>query len=107
VAAAAVGYGTFTIAVAPNADAGAPGPTDGLTMSIPPVPLGVPADPYMPQHGHGGATIPTITAQDGGVFTVSDIDFFMAGWWQLYLDLQPAGSTTRDRVTFDICIPNT
>jgi len=107
VATAAIGYDTFTIAVTPQADGGAPGSADGLTMSIPPVPLGVPADPYMPQHGHGGSTIPTITAQGGGAFTVSDIDFFMAGWWQLYLDLQPAGSDTKDRVTFDICIPNT
>jgi hypothetical protein len=106
VAAAGIGYDTFTIAVTPSADGGAPGSVDGLTMSIPPVPTGVPADPYMPQHGHGGSTIPTIT-QDGATFSVSDIDFFMAGWWQLYLDLQPAGSATKDRVTFDICIPDT
>ncbi len=106
-ATAAIGYGTFTVAVTSNADGGAPGSTDGLTMTIPPVPTGVPADPYMPQHGHGGSTIPTITPQDGAVFTVSDIDFFMGGWWQLYLDLQPASGGAKDRVTFDICIPNT
>ncbi|HXJ19039.1 MAG TPA: hypothetical protein VMT03_02315 [Polyangia bacterium] len=105
-ASAAIGYGTFTIAVAPNADAGTPGSLDGLTMSIPAVPTEVPADPYMPQHGHGGSTIPSIAPQDGGVFAVSNIDFFMAGWWQLYLDLQPADGSAKDRVTFDVCIPN-
>ena len=101
---AGVGYGTFTIAVTANADAGTPAATDGLAMSIP---TDVPADPYMPPpHGHGGDTIPTITPQGGSVFAVSNIDFFMAGYWQLYLDLQPSGGA-KDRVTFDICIPNT
>lgn len=104
---AAIGYGTFTVAITPTADAGMPGAIDGLTMSIPPVPTGVPADPYMPQHGHGGSTIPTITSQGGGVFAVSNIDFFMGGYWQLYLDLQPASGGPADRVTFLICIPNT
>ena len=59
----------------------------------------------MPVHKHGGATIPAImAAQGGGVFTVSGIDFFMGGYWELYLDLQPAGAATADRVTFSICI---
>jgi hypothetical protein len=106
VALAGIGYDTFTIAVTPGGDAGNPGSTDALAMTIPPVPTDVPADPYMPQHGHGGSTIPTITPQGGGVFAVSNIDFFMAGYWQLFLDLQPAAGATKDRVTFLICIPN-
>ncbi|MES1208842.1 MAG: hypothetical protein ABUS79_23130 [Pseudomonadota bacterium] len=102
---AGIGHDTFTVAVTPAADAGAAAPTDGLTMSVPAVPGEVPADPYMPVHKHGGATIPAIAAQGGGVFAVSGIDFFMGGYWELYLDLRPAGVVTADRVTFSICIP--
>jgi hypothetical protein len=101
---AGIGHDTFTVAVTSAVDAA--DAVDGLTMKIPPVPMGVPADPYMPVHKHGGATIPGITAVagQGGVFAVSDIDFFMGGYWELYLDLQPAGAATTDRVTFSICI---
>ncbi len=103
---AAIGKASFTVLVAAAADGGAAASTDGLTMSIPPSPAQVPADPYMPVHKHGASTIPTITAQGSGTFTVAGIDFFMGGYWELYLDLQPAGAATVDRVTFPICIPN-
>ncbi len=98
-----IGHDTFTVAVTPAADAGLAAAPDGLTMSVPPVPSEVPADPYMPVHKHGGSTIPAIAAQGGGVFAVSGIDFFMGGYWQLYLDLH-AGTAAADRVTFSICI---
>ncbi len=107
---AAIGYDTFTVTVVSvsdggvGADAGSP-PSDGLTMTTPAVPASVPADPFMPQHGHGAATVPTITPQGGGQFSVAAIDFFMGGYWQLYLDLTPPGGVA-DRVTFEICIPD-
>ncbi len=107
---AAIGYDTFTVAVTAvtaggaGADAGAP-PPDGLTMALPPIGgNGKPADPYMPQHGHGAATVPTITAQGGGAFSVAKIDFFMGGYWELYLDLTPPGGAV-DPLTFKLCIP--
>ena len=107
---AAIGYDTFTVAVTSitdggaGADAGAP-PPDGLTMALPPIGgSGKPADPFMPQHGHGAATVPTITAQGGGTFSVAKIDFFMGGYWELYLDLTPPGGAV-DPLTFKICIP--
>jgi hypothetical protein len=107
VATAAIGYATFTMAVTSTAgsggDAGTPAP-DGLTMTTPAVPGSVPADPYMPQHGHGASTVPAITAQGGGLFTVAAVDFFMGGYWQLYLDLIPSTGVA-DPVTFDICVP--
>jgi hypothetical protein len=105
----AIGYDTFTVTVASvtdggvGADAGSP-PPDGLTMTTPAIPASVPADPFMPQHGHGAATVPTITPQGGGQFSVAKIDFFMGGYWQLYLDLTPPGGAA-DRLTFEICIP--
>lgn len=107
---AAIGYDTFTVAVTmvsdggTGADAGA-APPDGLVMAPPPTSPTYPADPYMPLHGHGASIVPTITAQGGGVFSVANIDFFMAGYWQLYLDLTPPGGTA-DPLTFEICIPN-
>jgi hypothetical protein len=99
-----IGYGTFTIAVTPSADAGTAASPGDVTMTLP---TDVPADPYMPPpHGHGGSTIPAITPQGGGVFAVSNMDFFMGGWWQLYLDLQASAGAAKDRVTFDVCVPN-
>jgi hypothetical protein len=108
---AAIGYDTFTVAVTSVADggagsdAGAP-PPGGLTMGTPPIGgTGEPADPYMPQHGHGASTIPTVTAQGGGAFSVAAIDFFMGGYWELYLELTPPGGAV-DPLTFKICIPD-
>jgi hypothetical protein len=106
---AAIGYDTFTVMVTSvvsgaGADAGAP-PPDGLTMATPAIPASVPADPFMPQHGHGASTVPTITAQGDGQFSVAAIDFFMAGYWELYLDLTPPGGAA-DPLTFKICIPD-
>jgi hypothetical protein len=107
----AIGYDTFTVAVTSvsdggaGADAGTP-PPDGLTMTTPPIsPTGLPADPYMPVHKHGASTVPAITAAGAGQFSVAKIDFFMGGYWQLYLDLTPPGAAA-DQVTFDLCIPD-
>jgi hypothetical protein len=105
---AAIGYDTFAVGVTVASDGGAgpdggAAPPDGLTMTTP-APGSVPADPYMPQHGHGASTDPTITSAGAGQFSVAQIDFFMGGYWQLYLDLTPPGGTA-DRVTFEICIP--
>jgi len=107
---AAIGFDTLTVAVtlAPGdagaADAGAPAPDD-LVMAAPPKTPAVPADPYMPVHGHGGSTVPAITAMGGGLYSVGNLDFFMGGYWDLYLNLTPAGGTP-DLVTFPICIPS-
>jgi hypothetical protein len=107
--AAAVGRVTFTVAVtvAPGdagADAGVPAPDD-LVVAAPPKTQTIPADPYMPIHGHGGSTVPVITAMGGGLYSVGNLDFFMGGYWDLYLNLTPAGGSP-DLVTFPICIPS-
>ena len=60
--------------------------------------------PTMPLHGHGATTFPMVTAGDAGKFTVSEIDFFMAGYWEQKLDLQPAAGTA-DKAVFAICVP--
>jgi hypothetical protein len=99
-----IGHTTFSLTVGAAGDGGAA--PDGPTMSIPAVPGDVPADPYMPVHKHGGSTIPLVAAQGPDTFSVSGIDFFMGGYWELYLDLQAPGATAKDRVTFSICVPS-
>jgi hypothetical protein len=106
---AAIGLDTFMVAVTlaagdAGADAGTPAPDD-LAMAAPPKTQTIPADPYMPVHGHGGSTVPAITPQGGGLYSVGNLDFFMGGYWDLYLDLTPAGGTA-DLVTFQLCIPD-
>jgi hypothetical protein len=103
---AAIGNDTFSIAVtmapAGGADAGATAASggdapSGLNMTSTSL-------PWMPVHMHGASTLPTVTAQSGG-FSVAGIDFFMGGYWQLPLNLVPAGGTA-DTALFSICIPD-
>ena len=60
--------------------------------------------PWMPLHNHGATTFPVATPGDAGKFTVSEIDFFMAGYWQQTLDLQPSSAAV-DKASFAICVP--
>jgi hypothetical protein len=72
---------------------------------VPVTDMTVTADkPRMPIHGHSALTFPAVTPQDGGVYVVSGINFFMAGYWELTLQLQPAAAAP-DRVVFPICVP--
>jgi hypothetical protein len=87
-----VGLGTWTVSMTNAAD----GTPADVTMMA--------ERPWMPLHGHGATTFPAVTPGDPGKFTVSEIDFFMAGYWQQKLDLTPA-SGVADKVTFDICVP--
>ena len=58
---------------------------------------------YMPAHGHDGGRPIIIEAMDEpGRFSLSEINMFMAGPWEVHLHLTgPAGD---DEVVFDICI---
>lgn len=87
-----VGTDTFVVAVT-DAASGMPAPVM-LTAQR----------PTMPLHGHGATNYPVVTPGDPGTFTISEIGFFMAGYWELKLDLQPP-SGAADRVTFAICVP--
>ena len=88
----AIGLDTWTIAITEGSDAA----VTELTVT---------ADkPRMPIHGHGASTFPQVTPQDGGVYVVSEINFFMAGYWEMALELHPADGAS-DRIAFPICIP--
>ena len=72
----AVGLSTFNVKLT-DASGGA---AVGLTMT---------ADkPYMPAHRHSAPTVPVVMDQGAGSFVVSQIDFFMHGYFELTLNLQ-------------------
>ena len=56
---------------------------------------------WMPDHGHGPATIPTISAS-GADIQVQNMDFFMAGVWQITLTATAAGQS--DSAVFTFCV---
>jgi hypothetical protein len=88
----AIGLNRWTIAIS---DAAAAAVTN-MTVS---------ADkPRMPIHGHSSLKFPQVAPEDGGVYVVSEIDFFMAGYWEMGLELSPADGPA-DRIAFPICIP--
>ncbi|GAC1355909.1 MAG: hypothetical protein NVSMB47_09370 [Polyangiales bacterium] len=53
-------------------------PVDGATIG---------AVPWMPAHGHGASTTPTLRALGGGRYLVHDVNLFMPGRWELRLTI--------------------
>jgi hypothetical protein len=53
-------------------------PLTGVTVAV---------EPWMPAHGHGASTTPTLRETGGGHYLVSDADLFMPGDWQLRFTL--------------------
>jgi hypothetical protein len=49
-------------------------PVEGITMTI---------VPWMPAMGHGTPIVPAITSLGNGTYSLTNIDLFMAGLWQL------------------------
>jgi hypothetical protein len=87
------------------------GKNNTWVVSVTDAMTGTPADvtltsdrPWMPKHNHGATTDPVVTPGDPGMFTISGLDFFMAGYWQLKLNLVPT-SGDPDDATFSICVP--
>jgi hypothetical protein len=96
------GTGTFTttlVSVSTQPKVGGPVafPTVGtstfevsfLEVGGPPSGLMVTAEkPFMPLHGHGATVYPDVADNGGGAFTISNISFFMGGYWEVTLDLK-------------------
>ena len=57
--------------------------------------------PWMPDHGHGPSVAPSITSKDG-VYTATQIDFFMPGVWQLTFGIDVNGK--QDQAVLNLCI---
>jgi hypothetical protein len=60
--------------------------------------------PFMPDHGHGSPAKPVISAlPDAGQYKVTPLYLFMAGLWEITLDVTTA-SGVQDAVVFRFCI---
>jgi subtilisin family serine protease len=60
--------------------------------------------PFMPDHGHGTAVEAIITATDNaGEWTLSPVNLYMAGLWEVTIDLITQAGTT-DQVVFSFCV---
>ena len=66
-------------------------PVDGVSLDV---------QPWMPAMGHGSST-PTVTAQGGGVYLVTEVYFYMPGVWELRTSI--SGATT-DHATLQLTI---
>jgi len=49
-------------------------PVDGLTLTV---------VPWMPDMGHGSSITPSVSAQSGGHYLISDVDLVMPGLWEM------------------------
>jgi hypothetical protein len=69
-------------------------PVDGATLSV---------VPFMPDHGHGSAVKPTVTAKGGGVYAVANLYYPMPGLWRVTVTVQLPNAAPQD-VAFSFCI---
>ena len=60
--------------------------------------------PFMPDHGHGSAVMPVVTALGAdGKYTVEKLYLAMAGLWELRVNVTAPGAAPSD-VTFAFCL---
>lgn len=69
-------------------------PLDGATLSV---------VPFMPDHGHGSAVKPTVTAKGGGLYDVTNLYYPMPGLWRVTVTVQVPNMAAQD-VAFSFCI---
>ena len=70
-------------------------PVEGATLTV---------TPWMPDHAHGSAVKPVVTATGGGKYTVEQIYLAMAGLWQIKVGVQTAGGGPLQEATFQFCL---
>ena len=58
--------------------------------------------PWMPDHGHGATTKPTVTVDSNGLATVDALELVMPGVWTVTISAEHEG--TSDEATFAFCI---
>ena len=67
-------------------------PVTGATITL---------QPYMPDHGHGPSVVPVVTAS-GSTYTVSNVDLFMPGVWQMTFGITNGG--VKDQAVIEFCV---
>jgi hypothetical protein len=73
-------------------DATSGGPSDGLELAV---------VPWMPAMGHGTSVKPAIEANGNGHYTVSRVNLYMGGKWDLRIAISGAAT---DRATLHFSI---
>lgn len=58
--------------------------------------------PYMPEHGHGVATVPDVTEGDDGQYQVDQIELIMPGLWEMRFKITCEGWEDSERITYGI-----
>jgi hypothetical protein len=84
--------GTNTITLELSDASGAP--VDNATITV---------TPFMPDHGHGSAVVPTVTPSGGGKYAVSNVYLAMAGLWKVTFSVQVAGGAVQE-TAFQFCL---
>jgi hypothetical protein len=69
-------------------------PAEGLTID---------AKPWMPDHGHGSSVEEQVTEMGGGRYMLDPLNLFMAGFWQVTIEITDADGTT-DEVMIGVCV---
>ena len=86
------GTNTMTLLIADPAGK----PIDGATVSV---------TPYMPDHAHGSAVTPVVTAMGEGKYAVAKIYYPMPGLWKVTVTVQMSGpgAPAPQEVAFNFC----
>ena len=73
-------------------------PVDGLRISV---------RPWMPDHGHGTTSV-GVTPTGGGLYTISPLNLYMAGYWEITLTLVDSSgdAPVTDTAVLKICVPD-
>jgi hypothetical protein len=57
----------------------------------------------MPDHGHGSPVEEQVEALGGGEYRITPLNLFMAGVWEVTLEMTGADDVT-DEVVFTVCV---
>jgi hypothetical protein len=66
--------------------------------------LNINAVPFMPDHGHGTPIKVAITPMGSGTYGLAPVNLFMAGLWQITINMTSADMKTSDLVVFSFCV---
>lgn len=61
------------------------------------------ANPWMPDHGHGTAVEEEVVEVGDGMYDVSPLNLFMAGYWEVHLELS-SDDVELDEVMIGVCV---
>jgi hypothetical protein len=90
-AAPAKGDNTMTLSITDPAGA----PIDGATVSI---------LPWMPDHAHGSAIVPSVTPMGNGTYDVTNLYYPMPGLWKVTVSVLVPGAAAPQEVAFNFCL---